>query len=131
MDNNIDEKLKELRDKRNEYNTLAASVQKEIDKLELEKHSVPDLTDKYVLYIEDEYTTLFLKVLSIVRLNNGIRIITHTILEMTDEDIRFSHSDYEYIQIDYKNIDNIFEIPKERYDYAIEDAINFLKQNKE
>lgn len=122
----ITEKLKHLREERHKYNILCNKCQNEIDKLELELHSVPNFIGQYIMYDIDEYTTIFGKVKDVKRLYSGIRLFLENELTVNVDSINFEIDVEE--DVIYKNVNNIIIISKERYNTEISDACEFITQ---
>lgn len=125
----LNEKLSQLREERNKHNQMASELQNEIDKIEMQLHEVPDYIGKYIMYDSDKYTTIFAKVKNIKRLSYGVR------LELESEIIQ----GYDYIEMwttdcetdySYNRLNEIQIISKERYDEAVEELIDFVKEHK-
>lgn len=122
----ISNKLKQLREERNKYYSLASNCQKLIDKLELDLHSVPNFKNEYVMFDVDDITTIFGKIKDVKRLYSGIRLIFDTQLTVSGDYIKFEINNEE--DISYTKIKEISIIDKSRYDAEILDTFEFIKQ---
>lgn len=132
MKEEIEKKLKELREKRDELNIKSSEIQLEIDKLEMEKHEIPNLIGKYIKTKNQYSEEIYGKVKEVKRLTYGIKIILENALILDIDKKSFTFINFEYtFMIRWEDITNDMIIFECEYNAAIRESVNIIVGKQE
>lgn len=114
-----DEKVKSLRELRNNYYQKASEIQKQIDDRIIELHQVPDINNKFIKYSSKENTYYF-KVNTFERLTKGVKIVGFCCIASIYGSLNIYQK--EFLLVDWNNIQNIVVIEECDFITAISNA---------